>query len=489
MIGRLPGPDVLYPTHPLSNLRDASMSASSLSSSAARRRYAIVGLGSRHELYQDGIEKTYAAWAQLVAVCDSNPGRIALALERSARNGAVAPVGFVAAEFTRMLRETRPDIVIVTSSDITHHDYIIRAMEAGCDVVTEKPMTIDAGKCRDILEARERTGRTCRVTFNYRYSPPRSQVKDLLASGEIGDVMSVDFHWLLNTHHGADYFRRWHAQKRNSGGLFVHKATHHFDLINWWLGARPVTVMASARREFYTPETARRMGLTGPHHRCRTCPEKHECGFFLDLGASAHLKELYLDCEQHDGYERDRCVWRPEIDIDDTMNALVTYETGASLTYSLNAFNAWEGYTVAFNGTKGRLEHSLVESVYIDGMETLPGRVPNDSIKTRVIPLRAAPREIEPWSAEGEHGGGDRLMLADIFLPQPPPDKYRRAADERAGAYSILVGIAANRSVETGAQVRLADLVPRLPVPDYPPIPSRFGPLPMPGSQIETGAR
>jgi len=445
-----------------------------------RRRYAIVGLGSRHELYQDGIEKTHARFGELVGLCDSNPGRIELARRRSAANGAPVPAGYTADQFDRMLRERRPEVVIVTSSDASHHDYIVRAMDAGCDVITEKPMTTDVGKCRAILDARRRTGRRCRVTFNYRYSPPRSQVKELLMSGEIGDVLSVDFHWLLNTHHGADYFRRWHAQKKNSGGLLVHKATHHFDLVNWWLGAVPVSVAATGKRDFYTPAMARRMGLSGPHERCRTCPEKKLCGFYFDLGAVPHLRELYLENEQHDGYLRDRCIFRPEIDIEDTLNALVTYDTGATLSYSLNAFNAWEGYTIAFNGTKGRLEHSIVESVYINGTETVQGGIVPGGVKIRVIPLRGSAFEIEPWSAEGDHGGGDRLMLEDVFLPAPAPDKYLRSADERAGACSILVGIAANRSLETGASVRLKDMVPDLPQPDYAPMPSRAEPVPMP---------
>jgi predicted dehydrogenase len=450
----------------------------------ARRRCAIVGLGSRHELYQDGIEKVHAPWAELVALCDSNPGRIELARARSARNGAPVPPGYTADKFDDLLRERRPEVVIVTTADSAHHDYIVRAMNAGCDVITEKPMTIDAEKCRQILDARRRTGRRCRVTFNYRYSPPRSQVKDLLMSGVIGDVLSVDFHWLLNTHHGADYFRRWHAQKRNSGGLFVHKSTHHFDLVNWWLGAVPTSVAATGKREFYTAEMARRMGLSGPHERCLTCPEKDRCGFYFDLAAVPNLKALYLDCEGDDGYFRDRCIFRPEIDIEDTMNALVTYDTGATLSYSLNAFNAWEGYIVAFNGTKGRLEHTLVESVYVNGTETVQGGVAQDGVKIRVIPLRGAGYDVEPWSAEGDHGGGDRLMLEDIFLPSPTPDKYLRAADERAGACSIMVGIAANRSLQTGARVQIADLIGELPHPDYPPMPSRTAPVPMPSRPV-----
>lgn len=443
-----------------------------------------MGLGSRHEVYQDGIEKVHAPWAELVGVCDSNPGRVERARRRSAQNGAPVPPGYAAEEFGRMLQERRPDIVIVTTVDAAHHEYLIGAMEAGCDVITEKPMTIDAEKCGWILEVRRRTGRRCRVAFNYRYSPPRSQVKDILMSGEIGEVLSVDFHWLLNTHHGADYFRRWHAQKKYSGGLFVHKATHHFDLVNWWLGAVPTSVMATAKREFYTPEMAHRRGLTGAHERCLTCPEQDRCGFYLDLAASPYLKALYLDCEGHDGYFRDGCVFRGEIDIEDTMNALITYDTGATLSYSLNAFNAWEGCTVAFNGTKGRLEHTIVESVYINGVEAVQGGVAPDGVKIRVIPLRGIGREIEPWSAAGDHGGGDRVMLEDIFLPAQAADKYLRAADERAGACSILVGIAANRSLETGARVRLTDLIPAVPRPDYAPMPARNGILPMPVRSI-----
>ena len=449
---------------------------------SSRRRHAIVGLGSRHELYQDGIERTHAAHAELVAVCDINPGRIELARRRSERNGAPPPAGYLAADFGRMLREARPDTVIVTTVDATHHEYVIAALEAGCDVITEKPMTTSAETCRRILEARARTGRRCRVTFNYRYSPPRTQVKDLLQRGVIGDVLSVDFHWLLNTHHGADYFRRWHARKENSGGLFVHKSPHHFDLVNWWLGAMPVAVAATGKREFYTPDMARRLGLGGPQERCLTCPVRERCGFRLDLAASPGLSALYLEQEGHDGYWRDRCVFRADIDIEDTMNALVTYDTGATLSYSLNAFNAWEGYTVAFNGTRGRLEHSLVESVYVNGTETVQGGVVDDGVKIRVIPLRGAGYDVKPWTAEGDHGGGDRLMLEDIFLPEPAPDPYLRAADERAGAASIAVGIAANRSLATGARVEVADLMGPLPRPDYPPMPTRDEPLPMPGA-------
>ncbi len=447
---------------------------------APRRRFAIVGCGSRHQMYQNAIEKDYAAHAQLVALCDLNPGRVEVARQLSAKNGAPVPPGYAHTDFEQMIAETKPDFVIVTTMDSTHADYIVRALEAGCDAISEKPLTTTAAMCQRILDATKRTGRHLRVTFNYRYSPPRTQVKDLLMAGEIGDVLSVDFHWMLNTTHGADYFRRWHGEKKNSGGLMIHKASHHFDLVNWWLGAMPASVYATGKREFYTPAMARRFGLKSHHERCHTCPEQDACGFFMSLAASPSLKSLYLDQENHDGYFRDQCVFAPRIDIEDTMNVLVTYENQVTLAYSLNAFNAWEGYHIVFNGTQGRLEHTIVEQTYVSGTDTVQGGIAENGITTRVVPLRGAPRQVEPWTGTGGHGGGDKVMLDEIFLPDAPADKYLRASNEHAGAASILIGVAANQCFKSGQPVKIADLVTGLQNPKYAPMPSRTGPVPMP---------
>ena len=445
-----------------------------------KKRYVLVGTGIRSRMYQDAIENIYQKDCELVGLCDVNPGRVKLAQSRSIKNTGYKPAGYEAADFDRMLRETGADTVIVTTVDGFHHEYIIKGMELGCDIITEKPMTIDGDKCQAIINTQKKTGKNCTVTFNYRYSPPRTQVKEILMGGVIGEVLSVDFHWMLNTHHGADYFRRWHSQKKYSGGLMVHKATHHFDLVNWWLSAVPVSVYAVGKREFYVSSMAKRFGLNSHYERCFTCPEKSSCGFELDLTASPTLKELYLDNEQYDGYYRDRCVFRPDIDIEDTMNVLVSYDNNITLCYSLNAFNSWEGYAVVFNGSKGRLEHTVQESIYVSGTDTVQGGLRPGGITTAVIPLRGPKEEMKPWTGIGGHGGGDRLLLDDVFLPQKREDKYLRAADQRSGAYSILIGAAANKSMKTGQSVRIADLVENIGIPDYPEMPSRNAPLPMP---------
>jgi predicted dehydrogenase len=457
-----------------------AQSTPAVAPTARKTRYALVGVGQRSDLYREAVLKTHADYCQMAGYCDLNEGRLRLARQKARDLGGVEVPVYPAADFDRMLRETKPDVVIVTTKDGTHNQYIIRAMELGYDVMTEKPMTTDEEKCRAILDAQRKTGRRLTVNFNYRYSPARTRVKDLLMSGVIGDVLSVDFHWMLDTVHGADYFRRWHSHKADSGGLMVHKATHHFDLVNWWLSAVPVSVMATGKREFYTPQMARRLGLQSCHERCLTCPEKDKCTFLLDLTKDAKLKELYLDQEQYDGYFRDRCVFRPDIDIEDTMNVLVRYNTGATMSYSLNAFNGWEGYLVVFNGTKGRLEHKMEEKIYLGNAGSVPGAIKGDGVTIRIFPLRAPAYAIPASQVIEGHAGGDELMLRDLFVPVKREDKYLHAADQRAGAYSILTGIAANHSFLSGQTVEIAGLVPDIALPDYPPMPSHDAPVPMP---------
>lgn len=440
-----------------------------------KKRYVQVGLGGRSSMYFFGVLSEYAATSEIVGISDINKGRVQLAVDR-AREQGVEVNAYPAHQFDTMVAENKPDVVIVTTKDCFHDHYIVRAMELGCDVITEKPMTTDDKKCQRIIDTQHETGRQCRVTFNYRYSPPRTQMKAILMSGVIGNILSVDFHWLLNLQHGADYFRRWHRNKDNSGGLMVHKATHHFDLINWWLSSVPESVFAQGQRRFYTPTTADRYGLTNRTQRCRTCP-KEKCKFRLDIENNPGLKSLYLDNEVYDGYFRDRCVFSELIDIEDNMNLVVNYQNGVKMSYSLNAFMPWEGYVVSINGTKGRIEHKTIETSYINADGSVPGQTIERGTTITIIPHFSPSYDVPVWTSTGGHGGGDSRILEDLLSENPPTDPYMRAADQRGGAYSILTGIAANHSMRTDKLIHIDDLVHGIGMPDYPPMPDDTPPL------------
>lgn len=427
---------------------------------SSKKRYVIVGTGGRSFMFAQALLQDYKRTCSLVAICDLNEQRMAFHNQRYQEEWGCKPVKtYLAKDFDQMIEKEKPQCVIVTTMDRTHHEYIVRAMELGCDVITEKPMTTDAEKCQAIIDTVNRTGRDLRVTFNYRYSPSRSKVKELIQSGVIGDVKSVHFEWLLDTRHGADYFRRWHRDKRNSGGLMVHKATHHFDLVNWWLGSEPIKVFGLGQLSFYGRANGEKYGNYRPYYRATDSAAAKDDPFANSLRDSDNLKGLYLDAEHCDGYLRDQNVFGDGVSIEDTMNLSVLYKNGAQMSYSLTAYSPWEGYRIAFNGTKGRLELDELENSYISAGNSHIADGCTHSSRLTVFPHWEKPYHVEFPKGEGGHGGGDIILLADLFARTKRKDPLGRAAGHRDGAISILTGIAANQSFATGQPVDVTSLV------------------------------
>ncbi|GGF43408.1 dehydrogenase [Microbacterium sorbitolivorans] len=430
-------------------------------------RYALVGTGHRAEMYVDAITDTYRDIAELVALCDPNAARAAYYVDRMSAKGVAAPSVWGPDDLEAMIRDEKIDRVIIASRDDTHAGLIVRCLDAGVDVMVEKPLTVNAESAAAIEDAVARTGRNVVVTFNYRYSPRNSALREVIQSGRIGKVTSIDFSWMLDTKHGADYFRRWHRDKANAGGLLVHKSSHHFDLVNWWIASEPRRVFASGALRFYGSDNAAERGLAQRPER-GTHDGSHDA-FELDLRDDPRLEALYLGEAGGDGYVRDRDVFTDGITIEDNLALIVDYASGATLSYSLNAHAPWEGYRVAVNGTEGRVELDVVERGSLAETEGLhPVLDPSYSaveagslrpVADRLILQRhwEEPVEIDIASGPGGHGGGDALLLRDLFVG-PGEDPLARPADWTDGVRSIAVGIAGNISLETGLPVKTAEL-------------------------------
>ena len=425
-------------------------------------------------MFLDAIAGPYKDQAKLVGLCDISATRMRWHMNRLAEKFKYHDVAcYAATDFDEMIRREHPDVVIVCTMDSTHHEYIVRAMDLGCDVICEKPMTIDAEKSRAILDAIARTGKNLRVTFNYRYSPGVTKVRELLMSGVIGKPLAVDMCWHLDTSHGADYFRRWHREKDKSGGLLVHKATHHFDLINWWIDSQPEQVFAWGDLKFYGRKNAESRGETYSYDRYTgLAAEQDPFALRLDRASPAQyvddetarlLKGLYMDAEADSGYIRDRNVFGDNITIEDTMSVLVRYRNGVSMNYSLIAYAPWEGYRVSITGSKGRLELYEKHNSHIiagQGDAELAAVQERGQVKQLTFfPMFGLPQQIEIPAGVGGHGGGDPVLMEQIFSDNPPADPFMRGASHLDGAASLLVGISANESMRTGLPVKCDDLL------------------------------
>ena len=415
------------------------ISKSSTAGQQNKIRVALVGTGSRGTgMWGRDLLRTHSDYVEMVGLCDINKKRAEIS------KGIIGTDAPIFTDFDEMIRSTNPSAVIVTTVDATHYKYIIRAMELGCDVITEKPMATDEKQCQAILDAEYKTGKKIIVTFNYRYGFVHEKTKEVLLSGDIGRITSVDFHWYLDVYHGADYFRRWHGLKNKSGSLLVHKATHHFDLMNWWLDAEPAEVFAYGDLQKY--------GRNGEFRgkNCRSCEYKDKCEFYWDITTRQIYMQIYVGAESVDGYFRDGCVYRNAIDIWDTMAVSVKYNSDVLMSYSLNAFMPYEGCKVGFNGTKGRLDVRYYERQPWDSPAEGVLRITKNFAKTSEV-LNLSP-------PEGGHGGADP-RLRDMIFKENVPDPLNQSAGSRAGAMSILTGIAGVHSIEENRPVEISELV------------------------------
>ncbi len=417
----------------------------------------LIGTGIRGiTFWGRRLAQQYPDILEFVGLCDQNPGRLAYAKEYI---GVSCPTF---TNFGEMVKKTKPHLVIVTTRDTNHHQFIIKGLKMGCDVLTEKPLTTDEVKCQAILDAEKRSNKNLIVGFNYRWSPYATKIKELLANNSIGKLTSVDFHWYLNTYHGASYFRRWHGEMDQSGSLWVHKATHHFDLLNWWINSEPSEVFAFGNLEFY--------GKNGPFQgkNCRNCEYQTKCDFYLDITKDEELMRLYVDHEKHDGYVRDNCLFRDNINIYDKMSAQVKYQNNVQLNYSLTTYSPIEGWRAAFNGTEGRLEAWLdipyhkntnLDQAELHNREM--GQSEEEEFFTDPIILHKLWKDYETFNVvtqKSGHGGGDERLQDKLFRNPDEKDPYGRTAGSRDGAMSCLIGIAARKSIESGRSIKIKDL-------------------------------
>lgn len=422
-----------------------------------RLKVVLVGTGVRgSSFWGKRLVEQYPEKLTFVGLCDINPGRARFAREYM---GVTCPTF---TDFDRMLRETRPDLVIVCTKDSTHHEFIVKGLEFGADVLTEKPLTTDEDRCRQIVAAERKSKKNLIVGFNYRWSPYMTKIKELLQNKSVGQITSVDFHWYLNTHHGASYFRRWHGLMNGGGSLWVHKATHHFDLLNWWLDDTPEEVFAYGSLEHY--------GKNGPFRgeNCRKCAHKTECRYHWDITKSPQDMKLYVENEKYDGYIRDNCLFREEIDIYDKMSAQIRYQSGVVTNYSLTTYSPFEGWHIAFNGQKGRIEAWLdipwMKSEHLDqaglhALEMAQGSKDEQIVEPLILFRNWENYEtVNVISEKAGHGGGDSRLQDKIFLNPDAADPYRHSAGLRDGVMSVMIGIAARKSIQSGQPVKISSL-------------------------------
>lgn len=416
------------------------------------KSYLLTGAGARGlGMFARPLLHELTDSARLAGLVDINPARLR---EVQLLLGTQLPAF---TDFNQALKQVDPDGIIVATRDDTHARYVIAGLGAGKRIYCEKPLCTTIEQCRAIREAAGASNAKCFVTHNARYNPGRGKLKELVDAGRIGAIQHIEFRENLDLAHGADYFRRWHKFKRNSGGLMIHKASHHFDFLNWLIGANPDRIRAQGGTFFY--------GRNGPFHgrRCDGCKHAWQCAFDFRLENDPQLHALYAKAEACDGYLRDACLFDPAIDTEDHVSALVVYANGVRVNYTLTAYAAYEGEHLAVQGTEGRIEYQVMHMC-----KAAPAQSPDWSggaERSRRLTIydfwKGTAESVDlPAPVSGGHGGADTLLRRDFFqLPWDTPRPDRMATLNEA-IQAVLVGLAANESIASdGEEVHIQALL------------------------------
>ena len=437
-----------------------------------KQRFIIAGLGNRGRdsfatalLGAEGRGMpSFPQKAEIVAFADANTERANVA---NAVLGVNIPVYATVPEAAG---KHAADWLVIATPDFTHAEVAKRGLDAGLNIVIDKPLATSVWECSRIIDAGARNNRKIIVGHNRRYNEYMLAMARLVRSGAIGRVVHVEAAEVLSLSHGGSYFHRWHSEFDKSAGLVNHKCCHDLDILNWLMEDSAVGVSALGERTYYVPRPDLDCG-----ERCSQCPITSTCPHLCDVDASdQRYRRMYCDVEHVDGYIRDRCVFTDRHTINDHEVLNIRYSKGATATFSMVAFAPREYSYIFLTGTEGRLEYTvtfdattteagsrgLVES----GLVKLPGE---PSIK-RFRPNGAMEEiPVEKLHEGYGHGGADVKLIGSILgVEVAGVDPIQRATPEQARD-AVAIADMASRSIADGGRYVTIDETGR----DYPPAP------------------
>ncbi|MFV0533964.1 MAG: Gfo/Idh/MocA family protein [Cumulibacter sp.] len=437
------------------------------SENTPKLRYLVCGLSVRAIYHfvlpllgKTQSEEDYSDVAEIVGIIDPDRERVEEFCRKIDRE---IPWFNPALGIQKIIEDAAPDALLVTGPDFTHCDYIIAGLENDLRVISEKPVVINCEEMKRVFEAERKSRGSLHVTHNFRYGDTSRRVKQLLLDKRIGRITNIEFVYNLDTNHGASYFFRWNRVRAKSGGLSIHKSVHHIDYINWLIESIPKSVFAYGALNYYGAKGAHRPkssdgSALSPSQMREKCPyfQTNHGSRGVSPGKSPTTDWDKLSLPYATQYPQDRYIYDDEIDIEDTYSAVVQYRDGISMTYSCNFSTPWEGYTLAINGTEGRLE------VYHHSNPDPSGSTPSPSEGDKIIimPLFGGREEIIIPPPGGGHGGGDPLIRKDIFLsPTSESVRLKLPCSSHDAALAIAVGEGIWRSAKDGRPYTMKELL------------------------------
>lgn len=365
-----------------------------------------LGAGARGNVYGDyAIE--YPEQLRIVGVADPNHLRV----ERYAKKHAIPDLNRFANWEDVFKQPKFADAVIIATPDQQHYEPCMQALRMGYDILLEKPISPSEKECRDILELIKKTGRIVAVCHVLRYAPYFVKLRELIQSGVIGEIVSMQhLEPIEHTHMAHSYVRGNWKNSTATTPIILAKSSHDLDIIKWILGKQSRSIQAFGGLKWFRKENAPK----GSKPRCTdgctvegSCPysalkiyhRKRHRTYVFDLPEQKKKQaEAILQLLKTTDYGR--CVYRMDNDQCDHYTSNILFEDGVTVSFNMEAFTPWGGRRTRVMGSMGFIEgdmdHFAIHDFRTDKVKKYESKV----------------QDVANYINEG-HGGGDWRLVAD----------------------------------------------------------------------------
>ena len=344
------------------------------------------------------------------------------------------------------------DAAIIATMDRDHFQEAIPAMEKGYHLLLEKPISPVPEETLAIEETAERTGRHVTVCHVLRYSPFFRELKNAVASGKIGRVITIQHNENIGNFHIAHSFVRGNWRRSDlASPLIMQKSCHDMDLLVWLAGSGCESVASFGDRTYFREENA----PAGAARRCCDCPLKDRCRFsayrcYLPVAGDWPATVLTED-QSEEGLRKaigegpyGRCVYHCDNNVCDHQVSILRFANGITATFNLSAFTSQMARTIKIMGEDGEIRASEAENEI-------------EIIRFASTGREAGEREvIRTEEADSGHNGGDSGIVKD-FLAMLEGTRGESATDIHESVESHMMACAAEEARVTGGVVRIAD--------------------------------
>ena len=344
------------------------------------------------------------------------------------------------------------DIIIVTTPDNLHYGPAMAALTQGYDMLLEKPIAQKWQECADILALQKEKNAIVAVCHVLRYSPYYRKVKEVIESGVLGKMISVQhFEPIEHVHMSHSFVRgNWRVESETNP-IILAKSCHDLDILRWWIDEPCQYVSSFGSLSWFKKENA----PEGAPHRCTDgCPIESECPYsalqiYMREKQRRYVFDLPDDQTKHDdavlGYIKNgpygRCVYHCDNDVLDHQVVSMEFESGVTANFNMEAFTNYHGRRTRIMGSMGCL-HGDESDLYIANFK-------DDTV--------------EHWNTKENskiksgHGGGDWGLMKDFLNAVDKQDVSLLSSNLDASMDSHQIGFMAEVSRKEKRMIKIGE--------------------------------